>query len=231
MNFVKRLYELQLIDSEIQSSREIIVQLNLKIGENEALSVAKAELDAMKKRLAEIGHKRRDLEWSAEDLRKNISKLNDKLYGGKVGNPKELMSLEQEKESFTAKLAQQEDELLDLMNEEEEIQKKIEIQSKNVGGMEVEWQQEQKALTQQRDELENRLLEFEKKRQASASAIDPQTHSLYEGIRLKKGQAVVKVEQGRCLGCHITLPVNEWQRAKSGAVVQCGSCGKILYLE
>ena len=231
MNFAKRLYELQLIDSEIQSYRDMLAQLNLKIGESETVRVAKAELDAMKKQVMEIGQKRRDLEWSTEDLQKNVTNLNVKLYGGKVGNPKELMSLEQEKENFTNKLRQQEDELLDLMNAEEETQKRIKIQSEQVARAEVEWGKEQQTLIRERGGAENHLLELEKKRQLFTSTIDPQSYTLYESVRLKKGQAVVKVEQGRCQGCRITLPVNEWQRAKSGTVVQCSSCGKILYLE
>jgi predicted nucleic acid-binding Zn-ribbon protein len=231
MNFAKRLYELQLIDSEIQSYRDTLTQLNLKIGESETVGAAKAELDAMKKQLTEIVQKRRDLEWSTEDLQKNILNLNVKLYGGKVGNPKELMSLEQEKETFTNKLRQQEDELLDLMNVEEETQKKIKMQSEQVEKLEVEWGKEQQTLIQERGEVESHLLGLEKKRQAFSSDIDSQSYNLYEGIRLKKGQAVVKIEQGRCQGCRITLAVNEWQRAKSGTLVQCSSCGKILYLE
>jgi len=231
MNLAKRLYELQLIDSDIQSSRSTLAEINVKMGESETVLRAKAELEALKKHLAEIGPRRRELEWGVDDLQKNVSKLNDKLYGGKVGNPKELMSLEQDKESLKTRLGQQEDELLELMNEEEETQKKIKIQSEQLGNLEVEWQKEQEILMQKRGEVEGHLLEFEKKRQEFASTIDSQAHSLYEGIRSRKGHAVVKVEQGRCQGCRITLPVNEWQRTKSGAVVQCGSCGKILYLE
>ena len=231
MSSAKKLYELQLIDSEIQSARETLAQLNLKISENETVLMAKAELDAARKHLGEINQKRRDLEWAVEDLQKSTAKLDDKLYGGKVTNPKELMSLEQEKEGFKDKLGQQEDELLNLMNEEEETQKKIKVQAEQVKKLEVVWQQEKEVLAQERDELATHLVELEQKRQTLASSIDSREHSLYEGIRLKKKQAVVKVEQGRCQGCRITLPVNEWQRAKSGAIVQCGSCGKILYLE
>ncbi|MFC1905371.1 zinc ribbon domain-containing protein [Chloroflexota bacterium] len=232
MNLARKLYELQLIDSEIQGFRENLSQLNLKIGKNEALLMAKAELQSMKQHLVEIGQKRRDLDWKVDDLQKEISKLNDKLYGGKIANPKELMSLDQEKESFTTNLRQQEDELLDLMNEEEETQKKIKVQTEQIEKADAEWQEEQKTLIQKRDEVEGYLIENEKKRQALAGAVnDAQALGLYENILLKKGQAVVKVEQGRCRGCRITLAVNEWQRAKAGALIQCSSCGKLLYLE
>jgi hypothetical protein len=171
------------------------------------------------------------MEWEAEDLRKDISKLSEKLYGGKVGNPKELLILEQETESFQVKLRQKEDDLLDLMNDEEMTQKGITVQSERVGKLEEEWQQQQKVLVKKRSEVEGRLLEIDKKRQEIIPDIDSQSLTLYESIRLKKGQAVAKVEQGRCQGCRLTLAVNEWQRAKSGTVVQCSSCGRILYLE
>ncbi len=231
MNLAKRLYELQHIDLEIQSFRETLAQLNLQIGANEVVLKAKADLDAMKKHLAEVSQKCRDMEWETEDLRKAISKLNEKLYGGKIGNPKELVSLEQELENFNTKLRGKEDDLLELMNEEEITRKNLAMQSERVVRLEEDWQQQQKALVQKRHEVEKQLLEIDKKRQEVASSIDSQALTLYEGLRLKKGQAVVKVEQGTCQGCRITLPMNEWQRAKSGTIVQCSSCGKILYLE
>ncbi len=231
MNIAKRLYELQLIDAEIHSCRETIAQLNLQIGDNDVVLKAKAELDVLKKRLAEIGHKRRDLDGETEDLQETISKLSNKLYGGKIGNPKELLSLEQEVSGLKDGLRQKEDELLELMNEEEVTQKKTVMQTEQVEKVATEWRQQQKALMQKRDEVERRLLEFDNKRQAFIATIDAQSLNVYEGVRLKRGPAVVKVEQGRCQGCHITLPVNEWQKTKSGVVVQCSSCGKILYLE
>jgi predicted nucleic acid-binding Zn-ribbon protein len=231
MNLARRLYELQSIDLEIQSFRETLAQLDLQIGADEVVLKAKADLDAMKKHLAETSQKCRDMEWETEDLRKSISKLNEKLYGGKVGNPKELMSLEQELENFNTKLKGKEDDLLELMTEEEVTRKSIAIQSERVVRLEADWQQQQKVLVQKKHEVEKQLLELDKKRQEAASSIDSQALSLYEGLRLKRGQAVVRVEQGMCQGCRITLPMNEWQRAKSGTVVQCSSCGKILYLE
>lgn len=231
MNLARRLYELQLIDQEIQNCQQSLVELNLQIGNNDVILEAKAALHTMKNYLAEVAQKRKDLEWEAEDLQKNIAKLNGKLYGGKVGNPKELLSMEQEAESFKVKLKQKEDELLDLMNEEEKTQNNITEQSGQVGKLEEQWQQQQQILLQKRAEVENYLLEIEKKRQEAASGISQDALSLYEALRLKRGWAVVKVEQGRCQGCRLNLAVNEWQRARTGTIVQCSSCGKILYLE
>ena len=96
--------------------------------------------------------------------------------------------------------------------------------------MELEWKQEQKLLTKRRNELANDLIDLNQQRETLIAGIDSEAIQLYEGIKSRKGQAVVKVEQGRCQGCRITLPMSERQKARVGMVIQCSSCGKILYL-
>jgi predicted nucleic acid-binding Zn-ribbon protein len=230
MTLVKRLYDLQQIDLDIQREQEALDEVSRKLGESEALLKAKAELLAEQEHLAEMEKQQRDVEWEIEDLRTSIAQVNDKLYSGATKNPKELVSLEKEVGIFKAKLREKEDILLNLMTEIETIQDKIKLDGGRLKKLEMEWEQEQKSLTQKQAKVENRLSGLSQKRQAVASEITPQTLELYEGIRLRKGQAVVKVAQGRCNGCHLTLSMNEWQRARAGDLAQCSSCGRIIYL-
>ncbi len=230
MTSVKTLYDLQQIDLNIQKEQEALDEINSQLGENEALLKARTELIAEQEHLAEIEKQQRDLEWEIEDLRGSIAKLNDKLYDGKTKNPKELVSLEKEKEIFKAKLRQKEDNLLDLMAEIETTQDKIKIGSERLKKLELEWQREQENLTQSQAKVKSRLSDLSQKRQALISEIAPQTLELYDSVKLRKGQAVVRVAQGRCHGCHLNLSMNEWQRARAGALIQCSSCGRILYL-
>ena len=230
MTLAKSLYDLQQLDLNIQKEQETLDEISSQLGESEALLKARTELLAEQERLAGMEKQQRDAEWEIEDLRGSITKLNDKLYGGKTKNPKELVSLEKEKELFKAKLGQKEDNLLDLMAETETSQDKIKTDSERLKKLEVDWQREQKELTQRQAEVKGRLSELSRKRQAMASEIDPQTLALYDSIKQRKGQAVVKVSQGRCHGCHLNLSMNEWQRARAGALIQCSSCGRILYL-
>jgi predicted nucleic acid-binding Zn-ribbon protein len=213
-----------------QKEEETLDDINRQLGESEALTQAKAELLAEKKHLAETEKQQRDLEYEIEELRSSIKKLNDKLYGGKEKNPKELVSLEKEFDIFKAKLRQKEDDLLDLMAEIESVQDKIKVNNERLGKLEDEWQQEQKDLTQRQAKMKSRLSDLNRTRQTLASDIAKQTLELYEGIRSRKGQAVVKIEQGRCQGCRLNLAVNELQRARAGDLIQCSSCGRILYL-
>jgi predicted nucleic acid-binding Zn-ribbon protein len=230
MTLARTLYDLQQIDLNIQKEQETLDDINRQLGESEALTQVKAELLAEQKHLAETEKQQRDVEWEIEDLRNSIKQVNDKLYGGKSKNPKELVSLEKELDIFKAKLRQKEDDLLDLMAEIESVQDRIKINSERLGNLEGEWQRKQKELAQRQAKVKSRLSDLSRKRQALAADIAKQTLELYEGIRLRKGQAVVKIEQGRCQGCRLNLAVNELQRARAGDLIQCSSCGRILCL-
>ena len=230
MSLAKRLYELQQVDLEIQKKQEILDEISRQLGESEALVKTRAELLAQEKHLAEIEKQQRDVEWEIEDLRSTITKVNEKLYGGKVKNPKELLSFDQEAGMLKTKLGQREDSLLDLMAQVEATQDRVEADSERLRKLEGEWQREQEALAQKQADIGGQVASLTQERQALTSEIGSEVLELYEGTRSKKGQAVVKVEQGRCQGCRLTLPMSEWQRARAGSLVRCSSCGRILYL-
>ena len=85
-------------------------------------------------------------------------------------------------------------------------------------------------MTQRQTEVNERLLEFDKARKLLMSEVGSQALEVYEWTKTRKGQAVARVEQGTCQGCRISLPMNELQQARTGKLVQCSSCGRILYL-
>jgi hypothetical protein len=230
MTLAKTLYDLQQIDLHIQKEQETLDDIERQLGDSEALAQARAELMAEQKHLGGTEKQQRDLEYEIEDLRGSIKQLNDKLYGGKEKNPKELVSLEKELDIFKARLRKKEDDLLDFMAEIESVQDKIRVNKDRLGKMEEEWQREQKDLAQRQAGVKSRVSDLNRTRQTVVTDIAKQTLELYEGIRSRKGQAVVKIEQGRCQGCRLNLAVNELQRARAGDLIQCSSCGRILCL-
>jgi predicted nucleic acid-binding Zn-ribbon protein len=230
MTVAKRFFELQNVDQDIDEKTTALNSIIAQIDDKTKILEAEAELNVIKDRLRGIEKQRRDMEYEAEDLRRNISELHEKLYGGKVKNPKELMSMEQEKEMFQANLSKKEDSLLDLMEEEEADNKDLKTRERHLSDIKQEWKQRQKELVSDRETLETQLNQLNDKRKELVSGIESQELQVYDVIRVRKGNAVVRVEQGRCQGCHIKLPMNEWQKARTGALVQCSSCGRILYL-
>ena len=117
------------------------------------------------------------------------------------------------------------------MSQIEEMEAGLKTSTKEVEELKQEWQRKQETLTQTKAETETRLTSLNKSRTELAQQISPEILSLYEKIKLAKGQAIAKVEQGRCQGCYINLPTNQWRKAKAGDLVHCSSCNRILYME
>lgn len=230
MTVAKKLFELQQIDLDIQREQVILDEVRSKLGENTILNEAKAQLEVSELHLADVLKQQREMEWELDDLKNMTDKIGEKLYSGKLKNPKELVGLEHEIGTLKASLRQKEDKLLDVMGEADVTQRKIEKERDQVRKFEVEWQQEQNLLNVRESDITGQLNSIRKKRDVLANSIPAADLELYEGIRARKLQVVVKVEQGMCQGCRLTLPMSERQRAKAGNLVQCSSCGRILYL-
>jgi predicted nucleic acid-binding Zn-ribbon protein len=227
------LYELQEIDLELERKREALNQVEDRLGNDEALAQARTALAEDKERVAELERRQRAGEWDVDDLGAKITPLEEKLYGGSVKNPKELLSMEQELESLKAKRRDREDELLDIMEELELARQQFRVKSGEMQELEQEWRRDQEQLMQEQEQLRSDLADLERKREPVLAQIDSISFELYQALRQEKqGIAVAKVKQGRCQGCRIILPMSKLQRPKVGQEpVRCSNCGRILYLE
>jgi predicted nucleic acid-binding Zn-ribbon protein len=232
MNKVKQLYELQEVDLEIQRRTEALTQVRGQLGKDDDLVAARSAYDTVKKRLTDLDHQQKTEEWELGELGAKIAVVEKKLFGGSLKNPKELMAFQQDLDILKTQRGEREDKLLALMMDVESSQQDVSLKKGDFEKVDREWRESQQKLSQQQAELETELAALEQKRNLLAGQIDSESLSLYEEVRrVKQGQAVAKVVQGRCQGCRISLPVSDQQRARMGQeLVQCSNCGRILYL-
>jgi predicted nucleic acid-binding Zn-ribbon protein len=231
MSLPAELHKLQQLDIELEKRRQTIDEITRQLSENKALAAVESQLASRKQQLHETGNRQKDVEWDLQDLEEKINSLDAKLYGGTVSNPKELVNLKQEVDSLKKKSRTKEDELLELMGQTEELQAKVEASCTEFQELEQEWQQKRQALTASKAEAETELASLTSSRHGLSQEIGTEALKLYELIKSSKGQAIAKVEQGRCQGCYIALPMGQWQKARAGELVQCSSCSRILYVE
>ncbi len=202
MGVTNKLYQLQEIDLEIESEEQTLSQKASQLGTRQALDNAQSKLASEQQRLEELRHQQHSAEWEVGDLLSKIATVEQQLYSGKITNPKELSSLQHEVSTMKAKSDQLED----------------------------EWQRQQQQLSDEIEQLKSRLADLKQKRQQLSEKIESQAVALYEKIRQNKKPPVARVEQGICRICRISLSSSALQRARSGDPVQCGSCGRILFL-
>ncbi len=230
MSSSKRIYELQQVDLSIQAKSKELEQINLRISHDDAYELAKANLDNARDAQKEREKQYKDLDAEAETIRAALQQINDKLYGGKIKNPKELVGYEQEAGMLKGNLSKKDDVLLELMEKVDAAKTEIKKLQDIYKASETDWQSRKVTLTGQADQLKEELAGLEKKRQEILALVDKETLTTYENIKSRKGQAVVRVEQGRCLGCRVSLSISELQRVKGMSIVTCSNCGRILYL-
>lgn len=232
MSSAKQLYELQETDLDIEHKIEALTQIRNQLGKDDELVAARAALDTMRKRLADLEHQQRTTEWGVDDLGAKLALMEKKLYGGSVRNPRELVSLQQEAEHLKAQRREREEHLLAIMVEVETAQQDVHLRSSELEGMERDWREDQQQLLREQTELEANLATLEQKRGLLLQQTDSASLKLYEELRqAKQGQAVAKLQQGRCQGCRISLPMSDQQRARMGhELVKCSNCGRILYV-
>ena len=230
MSVTEQLYRLQEIDLQIESNEQALGQKTSQLGESQIVIATREKLVSEQQSRAELGQQQHSFEWDIDDLANKIKAIEEKLYGGKVNIPKELANLQQEVDAFKANRDQLETRALEVMDQIEMAEARITGTSKELKKLEEEWKSGQKQLSAEIDVLETKLSGLKDRRQLLSGEIDSQVIKLYEKLQKQKGQAVVKVEQGICRGCRISLPSSGLQQVRSHSLVQCSSCGRLLFL-
>ena len=230
MSVTKQLYQLQEVDLELESTERTLRQVTDKIGESEEVVRVRGRLASEQQHLEELRHQQHSLEWEVDDLGTKIAKIEQKLYGGSIGNPKELANFQQEAEGMKLRRGQLEDKTLDIMDRVERAVASVDTTVSELKTLEDKWQGEQQQLSAEAEQLKTTLSELGQKRQRLSSEIDTEMVELYQQLKKQKGTAVARVEQGMCRGCRISLSASESQRVRSGGLTQCSSCGRILFL-
>jgi predicted nucleic acid-binding Zn-ribbon protein len=231
MGAVGQLYELQLVDTEREklAGRHAEITASLRDSSDldrafEAVKAADAVVDGLKARL-------RDLELEIDGLNAKLRKNQDRLYSGRVKNPKELSGLEEEAAALRRRRSELEDDQLELMIEIEEEEAELaerqarlrQIQSTrdcDVAG----WQEEVVRLEQDIEELDER-------REDMRSYLGPGDLALYDDRRSRLGGvAVVLLKQGICQACGVNLPTGVSYAVDRGDGIHfCPTCDRLLY--
>ena len=226
------LHELHLVDLEIWEQETTLKELVRQLEDEEGLKRARKRRQTQEEQLADLERQQRDADSTLSDIQAKLIPLQKKIYSGSVVNPRELEALEQETKVLTKRLSDAEDKSLSLMESVETAQKAVDVARKELATVEEQRLNEVERLSADKKRIEGQLTKLGVKRQGIATTIDADAITLYESLRSSRGgTAVAKVERGMCQGCRITLPMSAVQQARLGKnVVQCTSCGRILYV-
>lgn len=231
MSDVGDLYALQELDLRVDALNAAAAAAEAGLQEPEGLRAAREEVEARGLALHDAEHRLRELEFEVESVSEKIATLEKKLYGGAIGNPKELADLQHDVESLQRRKRALEDQTLDAMAAVEEAQQALASARSALETLQAQWEADREAHRQTLERARAELAALEADRAARVAAIAPALLSLYETLRRTRGgRAVARIERATCGGCRISLPMNVQQRLRQpGALLQCPSCERILY--
>lgn len=230
MSLARQLYQLQEIDLEVEANEQALNQINRQLGESQTVINIQTKLNSERQHLEELQRQQRSTEWEVADLTAKLHATEAKLYGGKITNPKELTNLQNEAKILKTKRDHLEDKVLDIMEQTERLEASVVTLNDQLKDAKAEWQQQQQQLSSKLQQVKATLAELGSRREILRANLDTEVTTLYQQLRRQKGTAVSKVEQGICTCCRISVSTAKLQQVRSGSLVQCSNCSRILFL-
>jgi predicted nucleic acid-binding Zn-ribbon protein len=232
MSRTQHLYELQQVDLEIESASRRLKEIAASLVESNELKQARKMVVEAQARLAKRRARMKDLDLEVSSLSHKIETDEQRLYSGRVTNPKELASLQDEVASLRRWRDKKEDDLLEVMVAAEEGEAALADAQAILTQISETWRAEQGDLADEQAQLQARLRELNEQRESLVAAIGPEDMAIYERLRQRKaGRAVALVKDGICQGCRMNPPTSQVQHARSGTeLVFCNNCGRILHV-
>ena len=228
----KLLYTLQQIDTRLAVRQRRYRQVQANLGESAALRRAR---DARQTAQDELSHQRavlRDRELEAASVIEKLRANEERLYSGRVTNPRELGDLQQENEYLKRRRMDLEDKQLEAMIGAEGATTKAAVTNEQYIVAEAMWREENAELSQEYDTLRHDLARLLAQRKTVLKRISAKDLDEYDAIRrLRKGVAVVAVREDMCRVCNVQVPQRDLLRAQeTDDFFYCSGCERILYV-
>jgi len=157
MSKAETLCRLQTVDLEIDERNRRLEEVKASLEGNEELRRVRQALQDGEKKLSRQRTKLRDRELEMRSLTNKIASVEDRLYSGRIKNPKELANLQGEVQYLKRRKGELEDQVLEAMIEVEESETSVTEQRERLARLKDDWQAAQARLSAEQRELINRL--------------------------------------------------------------------------
>jgi predicted nucleic acid-binding Zn-ribbon protein len=231
MSRASQLYDLQQIDSGLDSRVGRMRQIDEGMSDSAELAAARAANDEAAGVLAREQANLKRLSREADETSVRLKMLERKMYDGSIKNPKELGQMGEEVAHLKARLKTLEDGTLDAMLATEAAEEAKAETQKRLDDLAKEQELFHAGLIEEKDKLMGQARVLQVKRQRAITELPWADLQSYERLRRAKGGiAVATVRAGVCSGCHAGIPVTITRQARMPTeLTSCPTCGRILY--
>ncbi len=194
------------------------------------LGTERGRLEAARAALEACQKSRRQHEGAVQDFETKRSKYKGQLM--EVKTNKEYTAMLHEIEGVEREIRAREDQILGEMEQAEALSADVKREEALFKAEEEKGKGEIKALDERAKALEAKMVGLTEARDAAAAKVSPTRLELFKRVAKARGDAVAEARDEMCVACHVRLRPQMFMEIKRNAeVMQCPSCGRVLYYE
>src|ERR1700751_5473248 len=227
---IENLLRLQEADKEIRRLQDEIAELPKRVAAIEhKLADTKAQLERAQAAVKVDEATRRKHETTITDLRGKISKYRDQSLDVKTNE--QYKALLHEIQFAEQEITANEDKILELMVNAEARDKQVKAAEAELKEEAAEIEKEKTIAHDRTAQDEKELAEWTAKRNAARAAVDPDLLQHYDRVSKFRGSGIAEVRDQKCSGCSVMLRPQMYNEVRSGKLLYCDSCQRILFYD
>lgn len=232
MSSVKKIVELQNIDSQLLELEEILGDLPRKVEES-IVEERKTllNIEENKNRIKEIQLDLNKMELRVKEDNEKINNLKDQLF--QVTTNRQYDAIMSEIDHLKEQLDSDETIEIELLEEKENLEKSLAEQEENVESVSKDLAEKRSSLEKLMEETAEQKNDLELDRENLIKDIEPNVLKRYELVRnARRGMAAVPVLGNSCSGCGAVVPPQKIAEIKEDKTPHtCDECMRFLYIE
>ncbi len=151
----------------------------------------------------------------------------------RAASAKEASQYQNQELQMAARAQELEEDTLPLMQALEDASADLQALREELDGLLPTLGEMQQAEVERVAKLDGRIADTRRQRDALATTVDAPLLKQYEQVRRsRKGLGVVQIiDNAKCGGCNVKLPLHVVQKVRSGSgITRCSNCGRILWV-
>ncbi len=224
------LWHLQSLDHERDDKLRRAKQIDQLLG-NDVKSAAAQNAHSMEEKgLVELRASLHDRELESQTLDAKIKEVESRLSSGRVTNPKEIDSLEKDRQMHIRNRSNLDGKMLELMDVIERAQKRLGSSHVALEQIQAARSTEIRKLQHEQGSLTTRFAELDTLLDQARAALDAEALATYDRLRSAKGgNALARLKANACTACGMQIPSGLVSHIDEGEeLVICPDCGRIL---